>query len=55
MTDDDDDEHPVQGKISSYLPADLGLNLDVEVDEQDHGCQSYHNSFPLLPAYTEQG
>ena len=26
----------VNGKYMGYLPSDLGLNLDVEVDEDDH-------------------
>lgn len=36
MQNDDDDDHPVNGKYTGYLPSDLGLNLDVEVDEDDH-------------------
>ena len=26
---DDEDEHPVNGQFTSYLPSDLGLNLEV--------------------------
>ena len=36
MHDDEMTEHPVNGKYSSYLPKDLGLNTELEVDEADH-------------------
>ena len=36
---DDDLEHPVNGKYSSYLPSDLGLNTELEISEDDHNSE----------------
>ena len=39
MHDDDDLEHPVNGKYSSYLPSDLSLNTELEIDEDDRDSE----------------
>ena len=49
MGEDDEDDHPVNGKYSrGYLPSDLGLNTEVEVDENDHDseCRVEHKYAP---------